>query len=356
MNSKKNLIYTIIKLFFIFSILSGDGTWVKYGWELFNYVIDARSVALGSSNIAYNTHSVSSSLINPYYSNKPIKYISVTHQSRYAGIANSDLIGFQLKKEKKIININVLYEGISKIPDTRSMLLDWGYDGLFGTNDLGEGNGILDEGERLDYNQLIYFNQHRLGLYCSFSYKLNQIPIGLGFKVLSYSLNNHFALGFGLDLGLIKKVNFSTVALVIRNLPASGLIWDNGTIEGTFPYLSIGFHQPLNFIESKNLKINTMGRLDVNALNGNSVDSQIRFHNFTCDMSMGVEGIYKDKFFIRLGSDPFKNLTGGLGFNWDNLMIDYTFFSSSGNGYLGNNHLISLNISLEWIFKKIIGI
>ena len=31
--------------------------------------------------------------------------------------------------------------------DTRSALFDWGLDGEYGTNDLGEGNGIIDEGD-----------------------------------------------------------------------------------------------------------------------------------------------------------------------------------------------------------------
>ena len=103
--------------------------WVNYGWELFSYVSEARTAALGQATIAYNFDYPSSSLSNPFFSSNSTKHISLTHQSRFAGLVNSDLIGLQLKKEKRLININLILEGISNIPNTTSALLDWGYDG-----------------------------------------------------------------------------------------------------------------------------------------------------------------------------------------------------------------------------------
>ena len=66
------------------------------------------------------------------------------------------LLVFKLKKKERLINLNLILEGVSNIPDTRSALLDWGYDGQYGTNDLGESNGIIDEGERLDHNKITF--------------------------------------------------------------------------------------------------------------------------------------------------------------------------------------------------------
>ena len=71
------------------------------------------------------------------------------------------------------------------------MLLDWGADGQFGTNDIGEGNGVLDEGERLDTEKLRYFDQHQFGFHGAFISKFMGIPIGIGYKLLSYSLDGH---------------------------------------------------------------------------------------------------------------------------------------------------------------------
>jgi len=49
MKLKSNLYF-----FFIFSkILFGNVEFVSFGWEAFDYITDARSSALGNSNIAY---------------------------------------------------------------------------------------------------------------------------------------------------------------------------------------------------------------------------------------------------------------------------------------------------------------
>ena len=65
----------------------------------------------------------------------------------------------------------MLHESIDRIPDTRDMLLDFGLDGIPGTGDVGEGNGQVDEGERLDKDKLSYFSQKQTGVYLSTSWK-----------------------------------------------------------------------------------------------------------------------------------------------------------------------------------------
>ena len=102
MNLKKNIIYKIIITIINFCIIYGQGTYVKYGWELFEYVVDARTASLGSAAIAYNINTIQSTIINPSLINKRIKNISITHQSRYGGMVNSDLLGIQLGKNDQL--------------------------------------------------------------------------------------------------------------------------------------------------------------------------------------------------------------------------------------------------------------
>ena len=82
--------------------------WVNYGWELFNYVSEARKASLGNATVAYNFDSPSSSLGNPCFPLNNTRKISLTHQSRFAGIVNNELASFQLKKEERLININLI--------------------------------------------------------------------------------------------------------------------------------------------------------------------------------------------------------------------------------------------------------
>ena len=51
--------------------------------------------------------------------------------------------------------------------------------------------------------------------------------------------------------------------------------------------------------------------------------------------------------------DFLKNITGGVGLNWDNLIIDYSFSPAYSNNSLGNNHLITINLSYKWILEVI---
>ena len=84
---------------------------VKYGWEIFDYTSEAKTASLGNATSSYRYSSSSSSLNNPAFCLDTISHLSITHQARFAGIINSDLLSFQLKRDKRLININIIYEG-----------------------------------------------------------------------------------------------------------------------------------------------------------------------------------------------------------------------------------------------------
>ena len=333
-----------------------NGVWVNYGWEIFDYITDARSSSLGNANIAYHYEMPGSSLINPFIISNPKNYISITHQSRYAGLFNNDLIGFQINKFKTPIQINIFYQGIGQIPDTRNMLLDWGVDGQFVTNDLGEGNGILDEGERLDKNKLAFFTQKQFGLYSAFRRKILNRNFGIAFKLLGQNLNKHSALGIGLDIGFIKKIGNLDIAGTVKNLPASGLIWDDGIIEGSIAKFSIGGHYHKT-IDKLPISFHLISKL---CIDDNFNSNGITFLNPELNnlikiihRSYGLETVYNNRLFIRIGRDIFYRSTGGIGLYWNGFVLDYAFLGSFGTGLEGNHHLISINIEFEYFLSFI---
>ena len=341
-------------LFCIFSscFLLGNVNWVNYGWELFDYVSEARTASLGNATVAYDFNYPSSALSNPYFSKFSTRKISLTHQSRFAGLINSELVSFQIKKKERLINLNLILEGVSSIPDTRSALLDWGYDGQYGTNDLGESNGIIDEGERLDHNKITFFNQRRFGFYGTSNFYLRKIPFGIGFKILSSSLGDHNAIGVGLDFGFYKSIKNSNLGFVIKNIPASGMLWSNGTIEGTAPSIEVGYHQSIDILKEKSLSLNPMSSL-IFSTSGRHLNSIYYNGKLSVDILLGLEAVYKKKLMLRLGQNSLYQLTGGVGVNWGNLIIDYAFLPSSINGIFANHHLISLSICSDWLIARI---
>ena len=126
-----------IGLLFLLSVFISETYWVRYGWQAFNSAGDARILSLGGETVTDYGTSISP-LFNPAVSNKiGVHNINYTHQSRLAGMINSDLIGFPIRNFSRPLNLIIIYEGIDQIPDTRNILLDFGLDGVPGTGDTG---------------------------------------------------------------------------------------------------------------------------------------------------------------------------------------------------------------------------
>ena len=150
MTLRKNIIYRFFSIILLSKGVS-DINVVSYGWEVFERNSDSRTLALAQSSIGYPIQNPGTVLLNPALSLSHNNMIGLTHQSRMSGTSNSEFIGFdKYINDSSWVSVVMLYEGVDGIPDTRGALLDWGLDGIFGTFDVGEGNGSLDEGERLD--------------------------------------------------------------------------------------------------------------------------------------------------------------------------------------------------------------
>ena len=347
MKLKKNIIFKILILKH-FTSLFGEVIWVNYGWELFEHVTNARISSLGNSTIAYDINSSAAAILNPSIINYADKNFELTHHSRFAGVVNSDIFGGQLFTQKSTSLVyNLLYEGVSKIPNTQSALLDWGMDGVFNTQDKGEGNGVLDEGERLDVSSINFFSQHQIGVHFAFMHNIGKTPIGIGTKLLCYSLNKHTAIGLGMDLGMIKNVKKINLGFTLKNVPSSGLIWDNGTIEATSPTFAFGMHAPY-VLKKVPLEFHTLSCLEISAKNRH-LNNQFYIGNINLNSSVGIEIVYDSKIFFRFGQNQMGSGTGGLGLRWPAFTIDYSFEASDRDSGLGNNHLFTVSIFPDWI-------
>ena len=348
MNLKKITVFNYFYILSIISPLNGDGVWVKYGWELFDHVTNARIAALGNATTAYAIPTAAAAIVNPFIVFEPQDKIELTHQSRFAGLINSDILSGQvITKKKTRMGFNILYEGIGSIPDTRETLLDWGLDGMFGTQDAGEGNGILDQGERLDGDQVRYFSQQQVGIHGAFLRKIRGLSLGLGVKILSYNIDIHHALGFGVDIGTIRKINNIDFGFVIRNLPSSGLIWDHGILEATTPSMAFGLHVPYSS-GTLPLDLHTLLNIDISG-NMRHLGTQIRAGTISLDSSVGLEAVVKKRLSFRFGKNQLGNMTGGIGALWTGFAIDYAFLATDLNSGLGNHHLLTICISPDWI-------
>ncbi len=322
--------------------------WVKYGWQAFNNAGDARILSLGGAAVTDFGTSVSP-LFNPAASGKVgIHNLNYTHQSRLAGMINSDLLGFPIQNFSRPLNLIIIHEGIDQIPDTRNILLDFGLDGVPGTGDIGEGNGTLDEGERLDEDKVKYFSQRQLGLHLSTSWKNNNIEFGIAVKSLFHSIGEHTGSGIGLDFGVLAVPwKNGRLGLTIRDITTSWQVWENGTIERFKPTVIAGLSQKYRF-ENMPLTVSGMVNIYLDG-NGKSLDDDIHLGDNGANYLLGFNGVYDNKIALRLGRNAIGSTTGGIGLSWDNLSLDYAFLNEPSGSGLGASHMVSLAVNSNWI-------
>ena len=349
MTLRKNIIYSFFSILILSKGVS-DINVVSYGWEVFERNSDSRTLALAQSSIAYPIQNPGTVLLNPALSLNYNNMIGLTHQSRMSGTSNSEFIGFdKYINDSSWVSVIMLYEGVDGIPDTRGALLDWGLDGIFGTFDVGEGNGSLDEGERLDVDKIRFFNQNIFGLYGAHSKIFNNWRIGFGLKIILHTIDKEFGIGAGLDIGAFRNYNNTGIGLIVKNLPSSGLIWESGNIEISPPSLHFGLHQKFS-VSKYELEINPMFRGSILSLD-KSIDSELVLGKIPMEFSAGFEAILKKKLFFRIGMFQRGTLASGIGLSWNDFSVDYAFLNDGSLNGIEKNHLLSVSISIERLKK-----
>ncbi|GIT74907.1 MAG: hypothetical protein Ct9H300mP29_9010 [Candidatus Neomarinimicrobiota bacterium] len=98
--------------------------------------------------------------------------------------------------------------------------------------DFGEGNGVLDEGERLNLEDIKYFNQSQWAVHLSHPGNYKQFTIGFGAQRSFHNLGGYNGTGFGLDIGAkVSPLGKWYYRFINNNCPTSWLLWENGTVE-----------------------------------------------------------------------------------------------------------------------------
>jgi len=343
----RSVFHIIIVLFLLINTISAEIDWRKYGWQIYDNAGEGRSLAMGNAGVAFSNPVAI--IWNPgavLYSNK--NYISYGHQSRFAGIVQSDYLSIPLNTKNKFFNLIVLHESVGKIPKTTDLLLDWGLDGVPNTGDQGENNGVLDEGERLDSDNVSYFNQHQLGIHLSTKIQVFDFEIGVGVRSLIHKLGKNWGSGIGLDIGFVKSYwKSGYIGASFRNVIPAMMIWDSGFVELEKPQLLTGLSQTFS-INSIGLAINLNGDLIMNIAN-QSLNDDFSIGNSGSNYRIGLELAYKEKLSIRFGRNQYGYLTTGVGLNWNYMNFNYAYQLNSTSADLGSTHVLSFDIDTRWI-------
>ena len=336
----------------ISKMLYAESGWRKYGWQIYQNAGDARSIAMGNTTIA-DDRGVSVLLNSAVTTNKNYRNFTYGHQSRFAGIIQSDLISFPFNSRKdRTFNVLFLHESVTKIPNTQNLLLDWELDGVPNTGDLGENNGYVDEGERLNNENISYFNQHQVGLVLSTQFIIYGFDFGVAVKSLFHTLGEYFGSGISLDVGAIKSFwNSTTIGVSIHNLIPGIIVWDNGYTELSKPSILGGLSKVVSLSKIP-IELIILSDVILNVSN-QSLNDDFHFGSTGGNWRIGADLSYNNKVNIRLGRNQYGFFSTGLGISWTNFELNYAYQLNSKSIDLGNNHVISFTLNPKWFVNKL---
>jgi len=184
----------------------------------------------GSDNVRYNPLELKTDFDHNLFLFHSILYNQLLS-------ASTGAYSFPLFADKRA-GLMISRISVDQIHDTRSALLDWGMDGIPGTGDEGEGNGILDPGEHLNYDEVTYHNSGITTL--SLGTELQDIyGFRTGLTVNGIYMNLIAENGFGLsfDLHAYRSGKHVKSIYAIRQLPFAVTAFTDGSVQMFTPYL-----------------------------------------------------------------------------------------------------------------------
>ena len=345
-------------LFFFFVFLSYSGiSQTKYSNEFLKIGAGARSLSLSKAVVASSANSSS-----VYWNPSALVDLSKTeielmHASYFSGIANYD----QLSYAKKV----------NETEAVGFMLLRFGVDDIMNTSNL------IDNEGNVDYNQIELFSAADYAFLFSYARKevFKGFDAGGNLKLIYRQIGDFAkAWGFGFDLSTQKQFGKWKVAAIARDASSTYNSWvfnmenfedvynqtgnelPENSSELTLPSLQTGIarnihindnftaHTELDFVVHIDGKRNTLISLDNISLNPH-FGTEIRYKELV-DFRFGIGDFTKETDF---NNEKYFTMQPniGIGFQFDNIRIDYALTNLGGQ----STGLYSNLFSLRYILK-----
>lgn len=328
--------------------LYGNVKFSKFAGEFLSAGVGARPLGMGGAFVALADDGTAGYWNPAGLSSLMFSQIAFMHAEQFAGEVNYDYASIAIPYQKKrTLSFSLIRLGIDDIPDTRNALLDYGLDGIPNTHDTGEGNGILDQGERLDVTRIKYFSNADYAFYASFAHaRTTSFSYGGSIKIIRRAIGSNTAFGIGFDVGAQWRTSRKLiVGANLMDATSTLIAWNTGSRELISPTLKVGIAYPLGwkFIHGS---LTPVIDSDVRFENRGK-SAQVAFGRASMDFHYGVEANIYHRVFLRTGYDDIKRFTAGAGVYVHKLNVDYSFSSFDSVEELGNTHRISITLSLD---------
>jgi hypothetical protein len=333
----RSLFASLICLPLVIAAASAQGfVNAKYAGEFLGFGVGARSAALGGAGTGF-ANDVTAGYFNPSaLSLVQYPQIAVLHESRYGEKINYDYLAGTLPVgANQTFALSAIRLGLDGIKDSRDALID------------RNGNGRLDEDDRIDESKIKLGSASDWAFIGSYSRKVNeQLSWGGSLKVLHKAVLEHSAWGLGVDVAaMYRPTENLSLGATLSDATKSLLSWDTGAQEFIVPTLRLGAGYRYEILDNHSIMPVVDG---IFRFEGRHETTMLNLGIASLDVGAGLEYSFKNRIFVRGGYTELGQLTVGAGVKLPKLNIDYAFTNRSADQEnFGQTHRISLMLTLE---------
>jgi len=316
-----------LKLMLALSLTAAPALADKYAGEFLSFGMGGRALGLGGAYVSIADDGFSS-YWNPAATALSSHQMIFNHSSNFDGLLTYDALGYSRPVKNGGLGLVFIRLSITGIPYTNGALVDL------------NGNGLMDPGERLDYDLITEIQDAESALFLNYSRMYRKdVFWGANLKIVNKSVGSNSAWGIGLDAGVLARLPHDLrLGLNLQDITTTYLAWDTGEKEIITPAARLGLSWNPDFAGNKALTIST--GLDVR-FEGRRTASQYYLGNLSADSHYGLEYVLKQRLALRLGSD-LGRLAAGAGLVLGRFSFDYAYLGSQD---LGNSTRLSASLN-----------
>lgn len=319
---RKSIILTLALI-----LAAGPALADKYAGEFLSFGLGGRGLGMGGAYVSIADDGFSS-FWNPAATALSCHQLIFNHSSNFDDLLTYDALGYNRPLKNGGLGLVYVRLSIDGIPYTNDALIDL------------NGNGVMDPGERLDYNKVTHIQDVESALFMNYSRMCRKnIFWGANLKFVNKSVGSNSAWGVGLDAGIMALLPYSLrLGLNLQDATTTYLAWDTGEKEIISPAARLGLSW--NPVLSGNKPLTLSTGFDFR-FEGRRTASQYYLGNLSADSHYGLEYVLKQRLALRLGSD-LGRLAAGAGLRLGRFNFDYAYLGSRD---LGNSTRLSASLS-----------
>jgi len=267
------------------------------------------------------------------------RQVLLMHSERFGDLIDRDFVAYVQPVDWSLLGgtesgfgISVIRLGLDDIPFTDHLFdqLDHNDDGvvsddeILGIDDF-PGPSMFDL-----QDQIRYKSDSELALFVSYAERKGDWRMGGSLKLIRQSIGDYNSLGIGFDFALLRPRIWKAMDFGVKfqDITTTYLSWntEDGTNETIYPVITPGlaYHVP---VPSWDASVMFASSLETHFDDRRGAD-QYWGGGFSANLRLGAEVGFKERVFLRGGFDSGfenENLTAGVGFRLDRLMVDYAY-------------------------------